>query len=393
MKKFSLVVATLLISQSVMADDTKDWKLSGNLRAGFISDDGDSYEDEVHDLAVGGWITLTTPSVKGFTATGTVYTSQPLFGQNTDGWLTENIGDGATTGDSYLYLGEAYVTGTLFGKTAVVLGKKVIDTPFADSDDIGMTPNTFEVALVQNNDIENLTLLAGRVTKWSGMDAPKRGGFSDLTGGDGASVVAGIYNNDEIGVSGQTWYYFLDNLVGKVDVGIAYLDGTYSTKVNEQTTLSLSGQFAQFKQINGPENDGSVVGGQVEVGYDALTFGVAFNQADGDVAPTNGFGGGPFYTSSDILTIADAKNDSTAAKVYGSYDITDQISVSAGYLTMTPDKGDDMTELDLGASYAYNDNLSFDLYFEQTDFDDNLTDTEYKNKTDTEYSIYMNYKF
>ena len=381
MKRLSLATALLLVSQPAFGGDANSngWSVSGNIRTAFISDDGDSYDDEVHDLATGGSITVLTPKIENnFQIGATLYTAQPLFGQKTDKWLTEH------DGSSYSYLGEAYITGVLFGKTAVILGRKVIDTPFADSDDIGMAPNSFEVYLVQNSDIPNFTFTAGRVTKWAGHDAPVRGEFSDLTGGDGASVFAVNYANSDLGLEGQAWYYHLDNLEDKVDVGIFYVDGTYSLDIDDKTSISLSGQFTRYQQINGPEDDGSVGGVQGEFSYNGLTVALAYNQADGDVAPNNGFGGGPFYTSSDLWSIEKAGNDSTAFKGSISYDINEKISVSGSYLTMTPDEGDDLTEADFGLSYAYNDNLAIDFYAEQTDDGTN---------TDQEYSIFVNYGF
>jgi hypothetical protein len=399
LKKISLVVATLLSSQSLTADEVvNDWSMSGNLRAAYISDDGDNM-DQIHDMAVGGWITLTTPSVKGFSAFSTVYTSQPLMNMNTDTWLFDS------DGTSFTYVGEAYVTGTVFGKTSVTIGKKVIDTPFADSDDMGMSPNSFEINLVQNNDIENITLLGGRVTAQAGMDAPTRGKFTDLTDGDGASVLAGIYGNDDLGISGQAWYYHLDNVAKTIDksTGVnidtdaefVYIDADLQTVIAKDVSVSLSGQFANFKHINGDEKDGSVIGANIELGYDVLTLGVGFNKANGDITAQNGFGGGPYYTSSDILTLNSAGADSKAMRFSTSYSINNQVSVGGGYLIMTPKKGKDLTEIDLSISYAYNDYLSFDLYAEQwKDYKSNDDSISYNETLDySEYRLFMNYKF
>jgi hypothetical protein len=387
---YAILGLTLLTQNNLFASD--DWILEGNVRAAYISDDSDADGadgDEIHDLAVGGWVTLKTPAVKGFRAVGTVYTSQPLFGQNTDQWLTE------TDGSSYSYIGEAYVTGPIFGNTAVVLGKKVIDTPFADSDDIGMAPNSFEVYLVQNNDIENVTLLAGRVLKWAGHDAPTRGEFTDMTSGNGVSVAAAIYGNEDLGLSGQAWFYHLDNKnnvsdgANNPDLNIYYVDGSYTYQGTVEVTLSA--QYARFETdrriANNKEDDidGTVGGVQIEMGYGNGSIGAAFNQADGDFAPINGFGGGPFYVNSDILGLPDAGQDGSAYKFFAGYDINDQFSVSAGYLTLDPDKGDTFSELDLGASYAYSSDLTFDFYFESwTDADD----VDW-----IEYSVFMNYSF
>jgi len=419
MRTLSLAVASLLASQIAVADEVKknDWSLEGNIRTAFISDTNDKKgSEETHDLAVSGSITLLAPKVKGFTVGATLYTTQPLFGQQTNNFLTE------TDGGSYSYLGEAYITGAVFGKTSVILGRKIIDTPFADSDDIGMTPNSFEVYLVQNNDIENITFTAGRVTKWAGVDAPTRGKFTNITDGDGVSVTAVNYADKDLGIEAQAWYYNLDNFTSQTDsyyfnettklyenkvtnsstsdIGIAYIDGAYSLELDKQSSVVLSAQFVQFLQLNGAKQDGSAIGVQAEYTFDALNVAVAYNQADGDIAPTNGFGGGPFYASADILTIADSGQDSTAWRVSGSYDIDKKTSISLGYAGLTPKNGSDLSEIDVSASYAYNDNFSLDLYIESwTTQQDSKTQAEkkgfYSNKTDSnfEYSIFANYSF
>ena len=389
MKKFSLTVATFLFSQNtLLANDIQnnlkdDWHVKGNVRIAYISDDNDQNGDagdEVHDFAVGGSVTLTSPTIDNFQASATLFTSQPLFGQKTDCWLTENSDNGC---GSYSFLGEAYVAGLIAKDTSVILGKKVIDTPFANPDDIGMAPNSFEVYLVQNKSIENITFTAGRVTKWAGHDAPERGSFSDLTGGDGASVFAINYSKDIL--SAQVWYYFLDNLIERTDVGITYADFTFDKELSDKMSISFGGQYAMYKMINGAEDDGTVIGATASVNYDIATVGASFNQADGDFAPNNGFGGGPFYTSSDIMTIATSGKDSSAMKVFAEVEATDQISLSGSYISFDPDKGDSFEEIDLGASYAYNDDLAIDLYLESwTDADD----TDW-----VEYSLFMNYSF
>lgn len=388
MNKLSLIVASILVSQTfAIAEDIKnDWSLKGNIRAAYISDDSDakgSAGDEIHDLAVGGSITILTPKIdNNFQAGATLNTVQPLFGQKTNGFLTD------TDYNSYSYISEAYITGKILPKTSVILGKKIINTPFANPDDVGMAKNSFEVYLVQNNDIENITFTAGRVLKWAGHDAPSRGEFTDLTSGDGVSVMAVNYGDSDLGVVAQAWYYHLDNS-GIVDLGIAYTDATYTMNIDEKTSLSVSGQFALFQETNSGTSadpkDGSVIGGTAAVNYDALNVGIAFNSASGDVAPTNGFGGGPFYTSADLLTIADSGQDSTAIRFSGGYNINSQISVSGGYGIFTPDEGDDLTEIDFGASYSHSNNLAFNLYVEQWT---NMSEVE-----TFEYSLFMNYSF
>ncbi len=47
----------------------------------------------------------------------------------------------------------------------MTVGRQVIDTPFADSDDIGMMPNRFEAYTLRNSDLENTTLTVTHIVK------------------------------------------------------------------------------------------------------------------------------------------------------------------------------------------------------------------------------------
>ncbi len=406
MKKLSLVLATLLASQTLSAEDTNSWELNGNLRASYFSDtpdaDGDA-GDEMHDLAVGATISLTTPEVSGFKAKATLFTSQPLFGQSTykdnktnggSAWLADS------DGGSFSYIGEAYISGQVptpencvLGQVFLSLGKQTINTPFANPDDIGMARNTFEAYLVQAKPIDGVTVTAGRVLSWAGHDSGgEKGEFKDLTGGDGVSVFAINYANSDLGVAAQVWNYHLDDLYSNTDVNIAYGDATY-TYTQDDMTVAVSGQYAQFTELNKNENDGTVTGGKVAVTYGPANIYAAMNMADGDFAPINGFGGGPFFTSSDVMTIASVLNDSSAMKIGGGYQVLDNLSVSAGFLTLSPDEGDDLNELDLGASLNVSDNLNVSLYFESWNQYSNSSNTNSETVDWMEYSIFANYSF
>jgi len=72
--------------------------------------------------------------------------------------------------DSYSILGEAYVEFKK-DKTIFKLGRQELETPYANTDDIGMIPNTFEAYIVRNNSIKDTTLIFGQVQKWAGVDS------------------------------------------------------------------------------------------------------------------------------------------------------------------------------------------------------------------------------
>jgi hypothetical protein len=97
--------------------------------------------------------------------------------------------------------------------------------------------------------------------------------------------------------------------------------------------------------------------------------------------------------SSVTLFIASVLNDSSAMKIGGGYQVLDNLSVSAGFLTLSPDEGDDLNELDLGASLNVSDNLNVSLYFESWNQYSNSSNTNSETVDWMEYSIFANYSF
>jgi hypothetical protein len=390
MKNISLAVATLLAvsSSSLFAEEDKnDWKISGNSRTAVTSQTVES-DDPTTDFATGGWVTLQSPVINNFQVTASLFTSQTLLGANEDGWL--NNGEGK----SYTYFGEAYVAGQLFskdsiiGKTDIILGRKIIETPFANSDDMGMSPDSFEVALVQASPIENLTILGGRVTKIAGYDGDSVSKFDDITYGDGISVVAGIYSDEDAGFSAQAWQYKLDDADGTgLNMSLYYADATYSMNMDEDFSLTLGAEYAMFLESNQAERDGSLIGGKVEASIADLSLGFAMDTASGDIAPQGGLSCAPYYTTSNIyLAISSPEAiDITAISGKADYQVTEELSVSALYLTMSSDEmDDDWNEIDLGASYSVSDDLAIDLYMATW----NEGDTDF-----TRYGAFANYSF
>jgi hypothetical protein len=403
MRNISLAVATLLVagSSSLFAEDKNDWKFSGNLRTGYTSETVDAPKvDSVTNTgaATGGWLTLQTPEVNKFSVTASLFTSQILLGQKSDWWLHSG-GAGETNGKSYTYFGEAYISGELFsedsiiGKTDITIGRKVIETPFANSDDMGMSPDSFELAMLQANPVENLTVIAARATKIGGYDAPLAGAkskdeFVELTQGDGVSIVAGIYSDEENGIAAQAWNYYLDDLDGEgLNMSLTYADLVYTMNLSEDTSVSVGAEYGLYQELNFAERDGSLVGGKIEASISDLSLGVAMDSASGDIAPQGGFSFAPYYTIANIyLTIAaPGVTDITAFSGKADYQVTEELSLSALYMTMSSDNlDDDWSELDLSASYSVSDDLAIDLYMATW----NEGETDF-----TRYTVFANYSF
>ncbi|MBV5348157.1 hypothetical protein JZU61_00570, partial [bacterium] len=135
--------------------------------------------------------------------------------------------DGTAVGDN-AWLGELWVAATL-GKTTAKLGRMELDTPLAFSEKWSVVPNTFEAAVLINQDLPDTTLVGAWVGKSNGLDAA-----NGLVGPDanrdsimrtdaqfGTFAAAGAYaaavvNNSYKPATVQAWYYNV------VDVADAY---------------------------------------------------------------------------------------------------------------------------------------------------------------------------
>jgi hypothetical protein len=51
------------------------------------------------------------------------------------------------------------------------IGRQLIDTPLANTDDIRMHPNTFEAAIATYSGIDKTTLIGGCIKRWAGYDS------------------------------------------------------------------------------------------------------------------------------------------------------------------------------------------------------------------------------
>jgi imipenem/basic amino acid-specific outer membrane pore len=119
------------------------------------------------------------------------------------GQLVNNVWEG-TNGltDSY-WFDEAWLAGT-FGKTTVKAGRMKLDTPLVFSETWSIATNTFEGAVVINQDIPDTTLVGAYV---GGSNADS--GVNNMTGGHGnGSPAVGIANRIQNEKSGSSFSQF-----------------------------------------------------------------------------------------------------------------------------------------------------------------------------------------
>ncbi|MDH4945079.1 hypothetical protein [Sulfurimonas sp. C5] len=213
--------------------------------------------------------------------------------------LVSNVWSGAHTatanGSSYgakvdnaAFFSEAWIAATL-GKTTVKLGRQAIDTPLAFTETWNITTNTFEGAVVINEDIPNTQVIGAWIgnSNGTGDDDNIANNIGNVTSVDGkfytfgtdGAYAAGIINNSFAPLTAKAWYY-----------NVTHLAEAYWLQADLEMDGILAG--AQYVNINpeasGSKNDsayGLMLGysmkdlGTVKVAYSSVdnegTFGVS----------------------------------------------------------------------------------------------------------------------
>ncbi|MDD3597023.1 OprD family outer membrane porin [Sulfuricurvum sp.] len=347
-------------------------KTSGEIRSAYISNDYDT-GNNTYGTSVGGILKYETGSWNNLSLGVAGYISQRLgFISGDDAHTTTEIFD--EEGKSYAYIAEAYIDYTADNVTFRI-GRQQLDTPFADTDDIRMNPNTFEAAVVTYSGIDATTLVGGYVTRWAGYDSgDDKSTFKRLGGEESdGTIILGIQNESIENLAVQGWYYGVDKLAD-----LYYADAAYTIAFSENAGLELAAQYARFSEDNDASGtptdiDGSVYGIGASLNIGAMTLGAAYNRGSNDdgKAPPIGFGGGPYMTSMEEWTI-EGMEDVKAYQLSAELDLS---AAGAEGLTLSALYGDfksspmDMRvkEFDLIASYEINEAISADISYADID--------------------------
>lgn len=193
--------------------------------------DGGSYADTALRLS------MTADLTKGVSMGATAYAVSTLGLENN---LVGNTWTGAhdlNNGvDDAAWMGELWLAGTV-GKTTAKIGRMELDTPLAFSEKWSIVPNTFDAAVLINQDIPDTTLVGAWVGKGNGinhgngLDVDADGnlfGYDNLpavgidgvvgagakfgTFGDQGAYALALVNNSFKPLTAQAWYYNVSNV-------------------------------------------------------------------------------------------------------------------------------------------------------------------------------------
>lgn len=379
MKK--VIAIGLALTAGVNASNINDviaaGNVSGQLRLAYIDQNNDAGID-TYATSLGGQLKYETGSWNNLKLGVAAYVSGKLpFASGSGDRLNPDFFD--TDGKSFVYLGEAYIDYTADDITLRV-GRQQIETPYMETDDVRMLPNSFEAAIATYRGFDNTTLVAGYARRWAGYDSPtghndslnefkKFGENHDSNG----LYLLGATNESLENLAVQGWIYVIDQYSD-----IAYADAVYTINLSETASTELCGQYAYFDedkdtQGNNTGVDGQVYGAGINVNMGMVTLNAAYNHTSNTNGKfiTNGLGGGPYYTSMEEMTI-DGMSDAVAYAGGATLDLASlgaeglSIGVMGGVFKSSLMDAD-VRELDMVAAYDISETVSCDVSYAQVD--------------------------
>ncbi|UPT77505.1 OprD family outer membrane porin [Sulfurovum sp. XGS-02] len=341
------------------------------VRVGYQSHKADNDTDT--EYALGVKLHFETAPFYGLQAGATLFTSQ---GNGEEGF--EGIPFFDEKNEDYAILGEAYLKGRFSG-TTLVAGRQSFDTPFADSDDIGMVPNTFEALTLLNTSLKDTTIFLSHLQKWAGVDSESPGTFSNVHGNEGMQIVGITYEGmSKTVVSG--WFYYL-----KDAVKISYLEANYEEET-DRFTYGGALQYA-FQDYDNAE-DSEIYGVAASFGLKkaGLTATIAYNKVHGSAAD-NFFGGGPFFTNAEHNTLREEGPDGETILYTIGWDASiigaEGLNFTANIDAHTGEQNH-AREYDIGMGYAYSDAVNFSAVY---------SDVENGDLSFQNFRMFVNYSF
>lgn len=317
--------------------------LHGNIRVGYQH--GVDTIGRGNELAIGATVGYETKRWNNILVGGSI--SAVEGGSNGDGgYFIHGVKN------DVLLLSEAYIKG-FYANSEITIGRQLLETPFANSDDIGMIPNRFGGVKIVNNSLKDTTITTGYINSMAvGTDDENQAKFDRL-----GVYMAGVEYTGIDNLTLGSWYYQKPS-----ELRTIYFDAQYGNKIGRMD-YEIATQYAN-QNIN--NQVGNIYGGKIFVGDEVsgVSLNGAYTKTVGVVA-NNLYGGGPWYTSVEHSTIADIGDNGSAFKLGINIGKVGIDGLSFGIEKLWLKGENDMLVSNSGvmASYEYNDSLAFRGYY------------------------------
>ena len=397
MKKIIVISLAAFVALNAASIDEAfvDGKVSGQIRAAYVSQNN-KVDTDTYGTSIGGILKYETTAWNDITLGVGAYVSQKL------NFATGDFDEGKANSDlfgedtkSYAYIGEGYIDYSA-NDIAVRVGRQLIDTPFADTDNIRMHPNTFEAAIATYKGINETMFMGGYITKWAGYDSENDiSKFKKVAPDSNGVAVVGIINEGIENLELKGWYYSFDKLTN-----ILYTDASYTIPFDETNGLELLGQWMKFTEKNNSGVDGNAYGIGANITIGMLTLGTAYNEASNDAGKfvISGLGNGPYLVDTEEMNL-DYFEDIKAYLFSAEFDMeevgVDGLTLTAIYAGFKSEPVDmKEKEINLIAMYDINKALSVEVnYARLEDKNNNTSEDGLYNGGYDRFLVRMNYNF
>ncbi len=283
--KMSLVAGMLLGANLYAIDNVK---VNGSASLFYATDDintkgqtnADLFDKDSAYADVGLSLGVTADLTQGVSTGATLQAVSTLGLENnlvSATWSGAHDSDAGGVNDAS-YFSEAWIAGTA-GKTTLKAGRQSLKTPLAFTETWSITTNTFEAAVLINEDIPDTTLIGAWIGKSNGSGDNIDGSTANVTSTDGkfntfakdGAYAVGAINNSYTSLTAQGWYYDLQGLASAY-----WLQGDL-----DMDGILAGAQYVNIDSSAAGAKDDSAYG--LMLGYamkDVVTVKVAYSSVD-----------------------------------------------------------------------------------------------------------------
>jgi hypothetical protein len=276
--------------------------------------------------------------------------------------------------------------------TTMVLGRQELDTPMVFTEKWNIARNTYDAAVVLNQDIQDVTLVGawvGRSNVAGGMTVKNPAGYNSngfnkfLT--DEGAYAAGLVTTLIPTVTAQAWYY-----VAPSAADIAWLQADSSFM-----GFGVGGQYFYSDTKSTDKQEG---GFAVKLGYDYEGIGLsaAYSSMDKDAHSAANLGGAQskLYTEGWWTYGEVSQADTDAFNVTATYSLPGIADLGVYYTNADhgADANKDFQEIAVTAGHDF-DNLNITAAFINGDYDGDVDDAGKDIDSTNNIQVYATYKF
>lgn len=377
--KISLIAAVTVAGFSTVQADTlaeafAASKVKGEIKSQYFTKNSEAGVSN-HIWTNGANLSLTTGSYNGLVA-GVTFQTGHVYDEN-GGYDSDMNASGSVMSQAYL----AYT----LKNTTLKAGRQFISTPLIAGSGSRMFRQSFEGFVLTNTDLPNTTLVAAYVDKYQHRTSLS----SDSTAavgnaptfeqvGDGAySLYAKNTSIENLAIRAQ--YAQINGANGAADKKAFYADAAY--KIGNVT---VSGQGFNTDDGSAADN-GQLYGVKIEANISGIYLKAAYATASKGQNVISGLGSGadPVYTAAPIGGGSAYTSEANTYQLAVGYKFDMGIGLKAVH-TNWDEVATTVTESDLIVSYAFNKNLSTNLWYSKYGQD---SGNDYRTR------LYVSYKF